>query len=199
MHCVPLCLILCLQVSTSAQVFLERKLLAINKKSGADEGPSGLNAELREAPPNLGGVELACRRLLTKLADDEPRWADAVQSGIPFAIKNGSPWYNFRQLHFSRKKKDNVTYLQYGGLENLYTHGKAGGWRAMLERLEAGKMATRSAGDKGVKMRLSRTLEGEEFMRKLHLSAEVHQAYKQLPDDDARQQQLYPPNPPSQH
>ena len=95
-----------------------------------------------EPPPDLSPLRFACRRLLDALASSG-RWEDAQSTGVPFTVRSTPEFFNFRQVFFTRQKKHMPAALQYGGQENLQEHGKAAGWRSMLNELAKQKIGSK--------------------------------------------------------
>ena len=107
------------------QMYLERKIY-----EGKSDGAVGVKKEDSEhsvdPPAGLSDLELAVRKLLDALAFDDELWAEALRAGILYRVPGASPWFNFRQLHFTRRRSRCPGATKYGGMENLNTHGSAG-------------------------------------------------------------------------
>ena len=121
------------------------------------------------AIPSLTPVQFACRRLLDSLSENET-FERCVLQGIPYSITAASFWLNFRQCFFSRKKKHEQGYEHYGGLQNLYHHGKASGWKHMLKELVRLNIAAEGSFEDKECVKLVLTVDGAKALDMLQVS-----------------------------
>ena len=132
-----------------------------------------------EEIPDLTSLQFACRRLMDSLADTG-LWQLAKDDGVPLALSQTSfpAFYNFRQQFFSRQKKRGEEYFRrYGGLANLYAHGKANGWKDMLLELERAKVAVRKDVDGKTFFRLVFTAHGARALGEWKVSEKADDLY----------------------
>ena len=132
-----------------------------------------------EEIPDLTSLQFACRRLMDSLADTG-LWQLAKDDGVPLALSQTSfpAFYNFRQQFFSRQKKRGEEYFRrYGGLANLYAHGKANGWKDMLLELERAKVAVRKDVDGKTFFRLVFTAHGAQALGEWKVSEKADDLY----------------------
>ena len=144
-----------IQLFSANQLAAER---AVQEANGASKG-AGRSASdvplVAEPPLALSGMDFACRRLFDALAEDSTEvnfpgvphrtklWDVAITDGVPLKISGGTPWFNFRQMFFTRKRKDVPALQRYGGVANLVAHGAAPKWKCVLAHLveqSAGKL-----------------------------------------------------------
>ena len=143
--------------------------------------PESSGAE--EIIPGLTEVQFACRRLLDCLAETG-LWQEAKDSGIPLQLSQTADkrFYNFRQQFFSRKKNRGVdSFNKYGGLPNLYHHGKADGWKSMMQYLLDSKVATKIEKDGKTFAMLVFTPHGAEALGIWQVSKRADELYTATP------------------
>ena len=109
----------------------------------------------KEPQPDLTPVQFACRRLVDSLEECPELWKLAADCGIPWVIGQTTypAWYNHRQASFTRKKQKTQGSERYGGLQVLYDHGRAAGWKDMLQHLVSSGVAYKA------------TIDGKDFAR----------------------------------
>ena len=116
--------------------------------------------------------------MLDALAFDDELWAEALRAGILYRVPGASPWFNFRQLHFTRRRSRCPGATKYGGMENLNTHGSAGKWKELLAGLvDHGVAVDIKVLGKPHAAKIVKTGSGIVYLRKLHVDSMVIDKY----------------------
>jgi hypothetical protein len=157
-------------------------------------GPAGDDAADVESLPDLTSIEFAARRLFEGLVEckmpvdaavpaaENTAWHKAVTDGIPFAINLKTFWFNFRQLHFTRKRRRCADLERYCGATNCNAFGDAAGWKKLLNLLVDKRAAETSEDGKRVMLRCD--VLSKAWVRSLCLNNAAATAYDQAPAFD---------------